>query len=537
MSEKFWRRIWILITICLFIGVSFSQGLTVDNNIDINKKWLQRAKLLASDGEPEDHFGHSISIDGDYVIIGAMHDCENGYDSGSAYVFKRTGVIWKQEAKLFATDGEPEDHFGCSVSIDGDYALIGAEGDDDKGEISGSAYVFKRTGSTWLQEAKLLASDGEKWDRFGFSVSIDGDYALLGADGDDENGGLSGSAYVFKRTGSTWSQEAKLLAPDGETWDRFAISVCINGYYAIIGSNFDNDNGRQSGSAYVFTRSGNKWTQQSKLLSSDGEKDDEFGYSVSIDGDYALIGAKRDDDKGYDSGSAYVFKRTGDTWSQEAKLLASDGEAYDEFGHSVSIDGDYALIGAMYDDENESASGTAYIFKRNGSAWTQDAKLLASDGQPEDHFGHSVSVDENYAIIGAIYDDDNGNYSGSAYIFKYNQAPTKPTCRYEEENDELVVSSTDIEDDNISYGISFENNGNIDTWTNYYNSGEEVRIDCEGRTWKVGVIAEDEFGAQSEWVSAKTKSKIHTNPIYQFLERLIYSFPIILKLINQIAHI
>ena len=171
-------------------------------------------------------------------------------------------------------------------------------------------------------------------------------------------------------------------------------------------------------SAYIFSRSGNNWTQQTKLIPSDGASGDNFGYSVSIAGDYAIIGAF-DDDNGTNSGSAYIFSRSGNNWTQQAKLKPSDGADYDLFGYSVSIAGDYAIIGAHYDDDNGSASGSAYIFSRSGNNWTQQAKLKPNDGSSYDRFGRSVSIAGDYAIIGAFDDDDNGGNSGSAYVVEY----------------------------------------------------------------------------------------------------------------------
>ncbi len=376
--------------------------------------WLY--KLLASDGTSYDDFGWSVSIDGEYVLIGAVGD-------NSAYVFKRTGTTWEQEARLKASDGATGS-FGKSVSIDGDYALIGAYHDDDNGGHSGSAYVFKRTGTTWEQEAKLIASDGAAGDLFGCSVSIDGDYALIGAHHDDDNGIDSGSAYMFKRTGTTWEQEAKLNASDGVWYDFFGYSVSIDGDTALIGARGDDDNGRWSGSAYVFKRTGTTWEQEARLNASDGAQYDEFGCSVSIDGNYALVGASGDDDNGVGSGSAYVFKRDGTDWIQQAKLLASDGAFGDYFGDSVSIDGDTALIGAWGDEDNGLNSGSAYMFKRTGTTWSQVYKVNVSER--EDWFGYSVSIDGGYALIGAPYDDDNGFNSGSAYVGKIDYIP--PIC-------------------------------------------------------------------------------------------------------------
>ncbi len=212
------------------------------------------------------------------------------------------------------------------------------------------------------EQAKLTASDGAISDLFGYSVSISGDTAVVGADGDDDNGTDSGSAYVFVRSGTTWSQQAKLTASDGAEGDLFGWSVSISGDTAVVGAHYDDDNGLNSGSAYVFVRSGTTWTEEAKLTASDGAEDDFFGRSVSVSGDTAVVGAYGDDDYGSYSGSAYVFVRSGTTWSEEAKLTASDGAAHDLFGISVSISGGTAVVGAHYDDDNAFNSGSAYVY-------------------------------------------------------------------------------------------------------------------------------------------------------------------------------
>jgi len=375
----------------------------------------EQAKLLPLDGAYGDNFGYSVSIDGEYAIVGAWEDDDNGSGSGSAYIFKRDGTVWSEQAKLTASDGYSGDHFGVSVSIDGEYAIVGAPGYRYQ---RGSAYIFKRDGEAWTQQAKLLASDGYSSDDFGFSVSIDGEYTIVGAYGDSDNGYQSGSAYIFKRNGEIWTQQAKLLASDGYDNDCFGVSVSIDGEYVIVGAIYDDDNGSNSGSAYIFKRDGMAWIQQAKLLASDGYNSDFFGRSVSIDGDYAIIGAYQDYDNGSDSGSAYIFTRDVTDWIQQAKLLPSDGYGRDHFGYSVSINSECAIVGAFQDDDNGLSSGSAYIFKRDGTVWSEQDKLLASDGYDVDNFGWSVSIDGDYAIVGARYDDDNGSNSGSAYIFE-----------------------------------------------------------------------------------------------------------------------
>ena len=266
------------------------------------------------------------------------------------------------EVKLTASDGAAGDLFGYSVAISGDYAVVGARSDDDAGSISGSAYIFKHDGTEWTEQAKITASDGAADDWFGHSVAISGDYVVVGAYGTDDAGLSSGSAYIFKRNGTEWTEQAKITAIDGATGDLFGHSVATSGDYVVVGTHGDNDAGSRSGSAYIFKRNGTAWTEEAKITASDGAAGDWFGHSVAISGDYAVVGAYKYEDTGYDSGSAYIFKRDGTAWTEQAKITASDGAEDDLFGRSVAISGDYAVVGACYDDDAGSNSGSAYIY-------------------------------------------------------------------------------------------------------------------------------------------------------------------------------
>ena len=390
---------------------------------------VEVAKLLADDGATNDFFGFSVALSGDTAVIGALRDDNdvNGIDSGSAYVFTRSGTTWSRQAKLTATDGAANDTFGGNVALSGDTAVIGALGDDDdvSGVDSGSAYVFTRSGTTWSQQAKLTATDGAAGDEFGYSVALSGDTAVIGAARDDDNGNDSGSAYVFTRSGTTWSQQAKLTTADGAAGDVFSISVALSGDTAVIGADLDDEKGDNSGAAYVFTRSGITWSQQAKLTANDGAAGDLFGIRVALSGVTAVIGAARDDDKGDNSGAAYVFIRSGTTWSQQAKLTAADGAANDRFGTRVAISGDTAVIGAILDDDKGDNSGSAYVFTRSGASWRQQAKLTATDGAADDVFGWSVALSGDTAVIGAptsIFVLPGG--TGSAYVFDINRDET-----------------------------------------------------------------------------------------------------------------
>jgi len=375
----------------------------------------QMAKLLAADGAEWDLFGISVAVDGDTAVIGAQRDDDHGAESGSVYVFTRSDGVWTQGAKLLPSDGVEDSWFGHSVAVDGDILVIGSPRNDAQGSNSGSAYVFTRSNGVWIEQAKLIPNDAFQGDIFGLSVAVDGDTAVIGAHSSGTPTLSSGAAYVFTRSNGVWTQEAKLIADDGDSGDYFGFDVDVYGDTALIGAVSDDDNGADSGSAYVFTRSNGDWTQQAKLLPPDGLAHDQFAFSVAVDGDTALIGATADDDNDSNSGSVYVFSRSNGVWSQQGKLLAADGVTGDSFGWSVAMDGDVAVIGARFDD---SWSGSAYVFVRSDGVWTQQAKLLATDRAEDRSFGSAVALAGETAVIGAWQDVDNGFNAGAAYVFR-----------------------------------------------------------------------------------------------------------------------
>ena len=311
------------------LGLSLGLGLVGSHSVsafDFDKK------LLASDGAADDQFGLSVSLSGNRALVGSRLDNDNGTNSSSAYLFDVTTGNLLQ--KLLAPDGAADDRFGFSVSLSGNRALVGSFLDDDNGTNSGSAYLFDVTTGNFLQ--KFTPPDGAEFDRFGTSVSLSGNRALVGSFGDEDNG--SGSAYLFDVTTGNLLQ--KLTAPDGAEFDRFGRSVSLSGNMALVGAYLDDDNGTNSGSAYLFDVTTGNLLQ--KLKASDGAADDRFGFSVSLSGNMALVGSRLDDDNGSNSGSAYLFDVT--TGNLLQKLTPLDGAAVDQFGFSVSLSGNTALV-------------------------------------------------------------------------------------------------------------------------------------------------------------------------------------------------
>ncbi len=359
----------------------------------VGAAWTQQAILKAAGGSSSDSFGGAVAVSGDTALIAAG---SQALGQGAVYVFQRTGASWTQQTKLTASDAAPGDNFGSSA-IDGDTALIGASAKANQG----AAYVFVRSGGAWTQQAKLVASDAVNGDAFGISVSIQGDTAVIGAVGKSANQGV---AYVFVRSGTTWTQQAKLSASDAGVQGSFGSCVSVGGDTILVGARSKDS---FKGGAYVFLRSGTTWTEQSKLAPADSATGDNFGLACSLEGDTALVGAYG---KNAAAGAAYVFTRSGAAWSQQAKLTASDATSRDVFGYAVSLNDNTALIGAYA----HAGQGAAYLFTRSGSAWTQQFELTAPDAAGGDAFGASVALYKGAMLVGAL-----GKFAqlGEAYLY------------------------------------------------------------------------------------------------------------------------
>jgi len=394
----------------------------------------QQAYLKASTTDPGDRFGWSVAVSGDTVVVSASYEdgaavgvngnqVDNGaVDAGAAYVFVRAGGTWIQQAYLKASNTGAGDQFGRTVAIDGDTVVVGAWTEDsaavgvggnqadDSAVDSGAAYVFVRSGGTWSQQAYLKASNTGAGDRFGRAVSLSGDTIVIGANLEDssatgvdgvqadDSASNAGAAYVFVRNGSTWSQQAYLKASNTETADLFGLPVSVSGDTVVVGAYWEDSN------------------------------------AVGVDGNQA-------DNSATNSGAAYVFVRSGTTWSQQAYLKASNTEASDSFGRRVAMSGDTVVVGAYFEDSaavgvdgnqadnSATNSGAAYVFARSGGTWSQQAYLKASNTGALDAFGWSVAVSGDTVVVGAFVEssnatgvdgnqaDDSASAAGAAYVF------------------------------------------------------------------------------------------------------------------------
>ncbi len=323
--------------------VSYSEGPVVVNHREF---YFRGNSSTASN-----FFGSSVDISGNYAIVGDYGDSEAGEFSGAAYIFQFENSGWKLQMRLVPSDLKPGDYFGHSVAISGDYAIVGAYGDDDGGEDSGAAYIFKREGSQWIEQKKIKASVPGKLVRFGYCVDIDGNYAIISAYG-EITGYYFGTAYVFVREGSEWVEQDKLIATDAQSiYDWFGRSVSMQGQRAVVGSEGDDVGTNNTGSLYIFERNDFSWTEKVKIVASDASSQDKLGNSVSIGSNCAIGGAPGKDYGADSSGAAYIIGQNGSDWEEKAKLCPSDPSANQFFGCSVGISGAYAIVGASVDDD------------------------------------------------------------------------------------------------------------------------------------------------------------------------------------------
>ena len=392
---------------------------------------------------PNSFLGWSVDLDGNTAVVGAPRQTnENGYRAGAAYVYTRSGEYWLLEQRLVSPDPSAvNDRFGYRVSVSGDTLLVSARFDDDLGSNSGAAYVYTRSVGAWSFQQKLNASDGEANDHFGISIQVNSDWAFIGTpndsydiDGDSIEEAGVGSVYVFQLSDGSWSEVSKLQTSDAHEGQDFGADISVSGDTVIIGARKDNEVAEGAGAGYVFTRSGNSWTQQAKLTASDGLATDFLGKSVSISGDTVILGAPNGCVLGspftscqtidlYAGNKAYVFVRDGDLWTEQAKLTSSTGDIGDFFGESTIFD-DTVIIGADGDDDFGLDSGAAYLFTRTDGVWTESAKFYAPDAQDNEWFGAHVAMDGDSVIVAAPIAFQFDGRPGSAYVFDLNSGET-----------------------------------------------------------------------------------------------------------------
>ena len=382
------------------------------------------SKLIGNAALSMDMFGESIGLDGDLAVVGSSELSFPDFGAGSAYVFERITGDWSQSARLVAPDGGPAQAFGRSVAIDAGTILVGSDQDDPGGPngMTGAVFVFERTAAeTWERTARLVPSDGSAGDLFGWSVDLNGERALVGS---WRHAGMSGAAYVYRRTAGGWIEEAKLTAPDGEPTDELGFHVGLDEARAIAGARNDDDANTDAGAAYVFARNGTAWSLESKLTVPGQAAGSRTGTAVAIDADRALLGAPGAVVSGAPVGSAIVFERQAGSWRLEATLAGPPNTERFSFGRSVALQGTRAVVG-----EPASATfGAAHVFDRFAAGWARTRSLDPSDNRGGQSFGFASAMDGERVLVSSLCGEGLEPGSGAAYVFEVPSPLGVPFC-------------------------------------------------------------------------------------------------------------
>ena len=367
-----------------------------------------------------DRFGDAVAADGAWLMVGAPNESSGGVDAGAVYVYELDNGNYVQRARLIASDGASGDSFGNAIDIDGDVAVIGAWQDNlAAGSGAGSAYVFERIAGVWTQRVKLMAPDAATADAFGFAVGVSGDAILIGASLDDITGvgQNAGSAHLFRRNGGTWLHSAQLLASDGNAFNRFGAALAISGTNVLVGAQAA-DQG--AGATYAYNISNGSATFQSRFVTNDRGATDAFGSAIALDGDTALIGAPQHSGTiGTLAGAAYIFTRSGGNWLQQLKLVEPATLAGDKFGFSLALSNNVAVVGAPSASAGCQGCGAASVYQRFGANWSRVSRLLAADAAQFDNLGTAVAATTEGAVLGAPNANDPGGSADAGSVVRF----------------------------------------------------------------------------------------------------------------------
>lgn len=432
-------------------------------------------EVEADDADAGDLFSCAMSLSREETLVvgSVLDDNERGIDAGSLYIYRRQGGVFQQPVKKTADDGAPGHRLGFSVSVDpgGTRLVAGAIFHGAAGQNAGAAYVFRREGGSWIQEARLIPAALGAFDQLGHSVALSGNTLAAGAPGDDTRADAAGTVYVYRRVGTDWRLDAMLTANQGRNvGDGLGFAVALDGDTLLAGAPFADDG---LGAVHVYQQTLEGWQQVQRITAPDRQVGALFGAAVALDGDRAVIGARLDDDIADRAGAAWVFRRVDGVWEAEQALhrplpppepQRPDLMGGDEFGISVAIDGDAIAVGARFDDHdpNTADSGAAYRFRRRGGAWRFEQKLKAADPAAGDELGFAVAVEDmdgqadDLVVAGAYRaDSEAGPDSGIARL------------RIEARNADLEITKSDdrshaMVGDALVYTITATNRGPAD---------------------------------------------------------------------------
>ncbi len=351
------------------------------------------------------------------LLIGEPAGTGTKAGTGTAYVYGKSATSWSPVKSIFDANAPGRQGFGQSMSVKGNDVIVGAP---LATSFAGSAFVFVRSGNTWTQQGELKASDAAANDQFGSAVAIHGNIAMVSAPFEDQNGTNAGAVYTFARSGTTWTQTQKLMAAIPDANDNFGIAVLLDGSEALI-SSYDDSAAYPlpsgGGRVHLWSLTGGVWTEGPTLRPSDPTQYKAFGSSLARQGNWLVVGAIGDYQTASNAGAVYVFERVGTTWVERQKLLANDGTVSARFGNSVAIDGNYIVVGASNGNGKATQSGAAYVFELDGT-WKFAGKLIASAGVTGDRFGTCVAVSGDQVAVGAPAATVQGfSFAGVGYVF------------------------------------------------------------------------------------------------------------------------
>ena len=373
--------------------------------------------LYANETSVGDNFGYSLDAEDTALIVGAFRENSAGTDSGKAYIFRNNGGQWVEEASLAAADAASNQRFGYSVAISDEWAVVGAPNNNDSVSQSGAAYIFRRENSSWEQHAKLTSPNASEKDAFGVSVALSGNWALIGAPGDDSSETDGGSTYLYALDGEEWSLYQTMTPLTHSEGDLFGFSVDIHGDWILIGAYGSDDGGDSSGAAYFFSAQAERWTQQHKLVAPDAEAEHYFGYSLNLSDTWAIVSAYNDSEKNSGAGAAYLYRKESGTWVYNQKIYDVLLDETTSYGFSVAIVEDYALVGSAFNGYFGNI-GHVGLFAHVDDQWVQYATFQPEEEQ-QNYFGFSLAATDNHFFFGSIFGDGLLSTSGVVYYREY----------------------------------------------------------------------------------------------------------------------
>jgi hypothetical protein len=388
---------------------------------------VERQKVEGSALQQGDNFGGSAAISGTWAVLGAAHADDVVSESGAAYVFEQTSTGWLERQRLKASDPAVNAGFGYAVQIEGTTIAIGAPGSTVQGMLNaGAVYVFENLNGIWTETQKLVPNDAAVNYGCGYSVVLKNNQVVAGAIGESHAGTHCGAAYIFEYAGTSWVQAAKLVASDASGGDLFGYSVAIDGDVAVVGAVDAWTGGFQYvGAAYVFEKQGSQWplTETQKLVSPNPSGTQYFSYSVGILPGEIFVGALTNSIGTPYGGAVFRYRHSGASWVQTQVLLPSDLASGDAFGLALAVSGNHMVIGSASSLDLPQAEGADYVFTEIGSSWVETGKLIATDAGPGDAFGNAVAIDGTTILAGDAADDSAcpslpSCDSGSAYFFE-----------------------------------------------------------------------------------------------------------------------